>query len=239
MQQGTIKSWWKARSRRWMPIVAWMNQVGEWCNRFEVQAPLMLSRENGTVSIGLATKSGQVLEHPWRLSVYDNGSGSLFYTVDGGRLHDGLAWVPVAGIAETALPAVDLKIWVQVKYYNSPSTPAEYTVIADGTFPESDWEADVLPDADPLALPQSGWVQTVIPIGEISAAGLVTQYLYEDQVLPYGLTYSMPRTIMYRYDAATEMVQAIQVMETYVGGVLRGMTAPTTVDVVATTDECP
>jgi hypothetical protein len=233
--QGTIKSWWKARSRRWRPIVDWMNQVGAWCNRFDVQSPLILSRENGTVSIGLATRSGQVLEHPWRITVYPV-SGTDMYSVAGGRVHDGLTWVLVAGIAETALPGTDLCVWLRLKYWNSTTAVAEAEIKTGAAFEASDYEADVLPAGDPLVRPTSGWVEVIVPIGIISAAGEVTQYLFEDQVIPHGLTYSVPRTIAWQY--ADDKLQAINVTETYVRGVLRAMTDPVAVEVVETGD-CP
>lgn len=235
-QGGRIKDWWVARSRRWRVIVDWMNQVAAFLNRIEVVRPLVMTKNNGSIQIAWYPPDA-VLPHPWRISASNDGTG-WEYTVDGGRVHDGLSWVEVAGIAETALTA-DLCVWLKVKYWNSSTSTPIYQVVADTEFPESDWEADVLPGADPMVLPKSGWVETIIPIGLISAAGVVTQYLYEDQVLPFGLTYSAPRAIAYRYDVATETVQAIQVVETFVRGELRSMTAPLAVDLMATTNNCP
>ena len=236
-QGGRIKDWWHAKSRRWCPIVSWMNQVAAWLNRFEVLSPLIRTTHNGSVQIALLPDAG-ILPHPWLVRRYVDDGGDLVYTVTGGRVHDGQTWTDVDGIVETAAPASDLYVWLRVMCYNSMTAPSVAEIQTGTEFPESDYEADVLPDADVMTRPTSGWCETIIPIGIMPADDAIEQYLFEDQVLPYGLTYSMPRTIAYRYDEATETVQAIQVTETYVRGVLRSMTDPVAVDVVGTTAEC-
>jgi hypothetical protein len=88
-----------------------------------------------------------------------------------------------------------------------------------------------------MTLPTSGWCEVIVPIALYTEAGGVAQYLWEDAMVPYGLTYSAPRTIAFQ--VADSKLQAVNVTETYVRGELRYMTVPAAVDVIELTDQCP
>lgn len=229
-----IKDVWRTEIPWFVPVAGALNRLAKWCNTFDADPPIVAEPVPGGVRLHWSPYETP-WAHPWRFRIGID-SGTLKYTVEAGRLYDGTTWHDVAAIEETALPAA-LKVWLQVKYYNDPATPAEHTIEVGADWPTDDYETDTIPNAlDPTTLPAAGWCLTHIRLAEYSTAGGVVQHVFSDVLLPYGRTYAISRVLDHQW--ASSVMQHIVAVDTMVRGIVIATAAPT-LDSVFDTGPCP
>jgi hypothetical protein len=214
-----LKTWFLAKDPRLEAVAKGLNELGTWMNTFGAVRPLVAQPVPDGVKLRWQPWESPFV-HPWRVSPGAEGK----VNVAGGKVNPGATLVTVVGL--TNVPATNgRKVWLRVKYYNDPMTPDEAELVSGSTaFPESDYEADVLPDpSDPLTLPQAGWAETILPVAEI-VNGELRQYLYETVLLPKGLTQTTVESLGHRWNGS--YYEDILVAVTYVRGVRTAMGTP-------------
>ena len=232
MHWRTAKDWWVAKRGRWREVALYFNLVGSWLRHLEVEPPLQMTINEKSCRIHLNT---QGLLHPFKITV-DNSTGSWKWSVAAGRVNaDTLGYWDVAAREDVAL-GVSLKIWLRVQYFNDHAADPAFEICDSSVWENMSYSADT---ADETGVGDSGWVMEIIRLGEIdmsSGRPAITQYIAEDVLLPFGLTYIRPVVLHTRYEEADFVLTKLD--ETYVRGSLISLGEPYE-ETVFTSGPCP
>jgi hypothetical protein len=174
--------------------------------------------------------------HPWRLSV----SGDTF-SVSGGRVNIGPAagsnLIVVADSGPFNISGVTKYVWLNVTHYNTGIANSVATINYGAAFPNSSYAVDTIP-SNGSALPAiSGYCTHILPIGIVTDAGIITQYLREDQFVPYGTTWTRQMTVGYR--DLTTSIEAVVSTITTICGIQQGPGTISYVTLIESQANCP
>lgn len=170
------------------------------------------------------------LNHPWRLETRRVGD-DIKYSVNGGYVYDGYSYHKISGTAWTTFTQ-DLWFTLVITYYNG-ATASTYTVETSTTgYVSPDYELDVISGYSE-SVAWEGWAKIAIPIGYITySSGISTQRLYDNVLVPKGLTVKVRSVIGTSY--SENVFSDIYTYHTYINGNLVGMDNPALATVFTT-----